>query len=75
MGLANESEWRDALPLAKAILEAFTGAEGVEWSSWKKEALEKYRTDKRLTSLWSGMGGKTLDGDKVWYRPSKNICV
>ncbi|PNP46605.1 hypothetical protein THARTR1_10722 [Trichoderma harzianum] len=48
-GLALESEWSDALPLATAILEAF----GIQqdWAQWKEMALKEYETDGRLKGL------------------------
>lgn len=48
-GLGLESEWRHALPLAKAILEVF-GVEG-GWDEWKECALDRYGSDERLNTL------------------------
>lgn len=50
-GLPNESEWKYAMPLAKAILTAFGEGEVIDWPRWKKEALEKCKTDARLSRL------------------------
>ncbi|KAL7955738.1 hypothetical protein V8C34DRAFT_326895 [Trichoderma compactum] len=48
-GLALESEWSNALPLAVAILEAF----GIQqdWVRWRDRALNEYDTDECLKSL------------------------
>ncbi|KAI0882404.1 uncharacterized protein GGS22DRAFT_169306 [Annulohypoxylon maeteangense] len=48
-GLALETEWSYALPLAEAILKAF----GVDqcWTEWKETALREYEADERLKSL------------------------
>lgn len=48
-GLALETEWKYALPLANAILKAFGVVE--DWSQWKDSALKEYETDERLKSL------------------------
>lgn len=48
-GLALETEWSYALPLANAILEIF----GVDqdWTTWRETALSEYETDERLKAL------------------------
>lgn len=48
-GLALESNWSDALPLANAVLQVF----GVDqdWTQWRETALNKYKTDERLKGL------------------------
>ncbi|KAG5979932.1 hypothetical protein E4U55_004555 [Claviceps digitariae] len=48
-GLALETKWSYALPLANAILKAF----GVDqdWEQWKVTALMEYEADERLRSL------------------------
>ncbi|KAG6004298.1 hypothetical protein E4U21_001195 [Claviceps maximensis] len=48
-GLALETKWSYALPLANAILKAF----GVDqdWAQWKVTALTKYAADERLRRL------------------------
>ncbi|KAF7928663.1 uncharacterized protein EAE98_005719 [Botrytis deweyae] len=48
-GLALETEWKYALPLATAILKCF----GVEekWDAWKEKALKEYETDDGLIRL------------------------
>lgn len=45
-GLALESEWSNALPLAIAILEAFGIRQ--DWARWREMALEEYECDERL---------------------------
>ena len=48
-GLALESKWSYALPLANAILRIF----GVDqdWTTWREAALKAYETDERLKAL------------------------
>ncbi|KAF3069965.1 hypothetical protein CFAM422_006875 [Trichoderma lentiforme] len=48
-GLAVESEWSNALPLANAILEAFGIRQ--DWAQWRKMALKEYESDERLKAL------------------------
>ncbi|KAL6803264.1 hypothetical protein GGI42DRAFT_360077 [Trichoderma sp. SZMC 28013] len=48
-GLALESEWSNALPLAVAILEAFGIRQ--DWVQWREMALDEYDTDERLKGL------------------------
>jgi aminoglycoside phosphotransferase (APT) family kinase protein len=54
-GLGAETEWRHALPLAKALLETFGGGgggeEAVVWEQWKEEQLQKRHADVRLGDL------------------------
>jgi hypothetical protein len=48
-GLAMETKWSYALPLAKAILKIF----GVDqdWTTWRETTLSEYETDERLKAL------------------------
>ncbi|TGJ83703.1 hypothetical protein E0Z10_g5084 [Xylaria hypoxylon] len=48
-GLALETKWSYALPLANAILKIF----GVDqdWTTWRETALSEYETDERLKAL------------------------
>ncbi|TRX91058.1 hypothetical protein FHL15_008040 [Xylaria flabelliformis] len=48
-GLALETKWSYALPLANAILKVF----GVDqdWTTWRETALSEYETDERLKAL------------------------
>ncbi|KAM6487614.1 hypothetical protein HDV62DRAFT_400017 [Trichoderma sp. SZMC 28011] len=48
-GLALESEWSNALPLAIAILEAFGIRQ--DWARWRETALKEYESDVRLKGL------------------------
>ncbi|POR35265.1 Uncharacterized protein TPAR_04531 [Tolypocladium paradoxum] len=48
-GLALETKWSYALPLANAILEAFGVDHG--WTQWREMALREYETDERLGAL------------------------
>lgn len=48
-GLALESKWSRALPLASAILEVF--GVGQDWTQWRETALKEYETDERLKGL------------------------
>ena len=48
-GLALETEWEYAQPLANAILEGFGVTEG--WSQWRKTALKNYEGDECLRRL------------------------
>lgn len=60
-GLALESEWENALPLANAILQVFGVSQ--DWAQWRETALEGYKTDGRLKGLLSGkrQTNKTLN--------------
>ncbi|PKK51859.1 hypothetical protein CI102_5872 [Trichoderma harzianum] len=48
-GLALESEWSDAFPLATAILEAFGIRQ--DWAQWREMELKEYESDERLKGL------------------------
>ncbi|KAM0479850.1 hypothetical protein ACHAPX_004427 [Trichoderma viride] len=48
-GLALESEWSDALPLAIAILQVFGVSQ--DWAQWRETALKEYESDERLKGL------------------------
>ncbi|KAG5761230.1 hypothetical protein H9Q72_010658 [Fusarium xylarioides] len=48
-GLALESKWSHALPLACAILEVFGVSQ--DWTEWRETALKEYETDERLKGL------------------------
>ncbi|KAL6896375.1 hypothetical protein GGI43DRAFT_428956 [Trichoderma evansii] len=48
-GLALESEWVNALPLAIAILEVFGASQ--DWAQWRETELKEYETDERLRGL------------------------
>ncbi|EHK41764.1 hypothetical protein TRIATDRAFT_32148, partial [Trichoderma atroviride IMI 206040] len=48
-GLALESEWLDALPLAIAILQVFGVSQ--DWEQWRETALKEYESDERLKGL------------------------
>ncbi|UKZ88272.1 uncharacterized protein TrAFT101_004034 [Trichoderma asperellum] len=52
-GLALESEWLNALPLAIAILEVFGVSQ--DWAQWRETALKEYETDERLNGLVSSI--------------------
>lgn len=55
-GLALESEWSDALPLAIAILQVFGVSQ--DWAQWRETALKEYESDERL----KGLGGPAVPG-------------
>ncbi|KAF7553228.1 hypothetical protein G7046_g7153 [Stylonectria norvegica] len=48
-GLALETKWAFALPLANAILKTFGVEKG--WDEWREAALKEYGTDERLMAL------------------------
>ncbi|KAI0817059.1 hypothetical protein GGR55DRAFT_693382 [Xylaria sp. FL0064] len=48
-GLAQETKWSYALPLANAILKFFGVAQ--DWATWREAALSEYGTDERLKAL------------------------
>ncbi|KAF4977188.1 hypothetical protein FZEAL_6250 [Fusarium zealandicum] len=48
-GLALETEWSSALPLANGILQAF--GEKEPWDTWKEEQLRHCQGDERLLTL------------------------
>ncbi|KAK2755077.1 hypothetical protein FQN54_006606 [Arachnomyces sp. PD_36] len=50
-GLALESEWEDAQPMAEGILKTFGVTES--WDQWKEKALKEYQSDEGLAALLS----------------------